>query len=151
MDYVFISKVLMFRGPHCAPSKASCWAHQKYQGDTPFTHAWERKSQAMCTAACASKWALDMLCAANKAWRAAQAGTKPQKHSRDWEPIRILGSILHCHDLQSWWDVSTQGSNVLGSFGTSRLSLKHPEEVAKWATCFETVLHWCSCGQRHLV
>lgn len=31
--------------------------------------------------------------------------------------------------------------DVLGSFGTSRPSLKHPEEVAKWATCFETVLH----------
>lgn len=48
MGCVFVSKMLMSRWPHCAPSKAAWWAHQKYQGDIPFTHTWE-KNPRLCT------------------------------------------------------------------------------------------------------
>lgn len=55
----------------------------------------------MCTAACASEAALEMLCAAIKAWRAAQAGRKTTKTLKRLRGYSRFGTILHCQDLRS--------------------------------------------------
>lgn len=120
---------------HCAPSKASYWAYKKIR-ETPFTHTRERKSQVMCTAAFASKGALEILCAAVKAWRAEQVGRKPQKHSKDSEPIPILGAsdivmsakLMGCYHPRIWcpgvfWHLQAQCGTSGGG--------------CKWATCLE--------------
>lgn len=83
----------------------------------------------MCTPACASKGDLEMLCAENKAEELSRLGQNP-RNPRDPETVPGFGRILHQHGFGSRWDVTTQGSDVLGSFGTARPSLEHLEEVA---------------------
>lgn len=144
MGCVFISKVLMSRGPHCAPSKAAWWAHQKYQGDTPFTHTWE-KNPRLCTQLPVPAKVLYKYC------------VQQSKLHRLRENHR---NIQETQSLFPFWGAScivmickADGMLPLWCPGVSWHLQAQPETPGggcKWATCLETVLHWCSCGQRHL-